>query len=142
MSARSSVYENKILLTKPFQASQSWHQLSVYENKILLQNCLQNDWTLVKFSFIILYANTGLALFDSSLLRCRDLVHIIWIIIDLQCVALFIYRTICTCTVCVYYCQVGFGVSYSPGTKFAIFYQWNKHPGRKVLYSATSILWH
>ena len=55
-----------------------------------------------------------LVLFDSSLLRCRDLVHIIWIIIDLQCVALFVYRTICTCTVCVYYCQVGFGVSYSP----------------------------
>ena len=46
MSAGSSVYENKILLTKPFQASQNWHQLSVYENKILAQNCLQNEWTL------------------------------------------------------------------------------------------------
>ena len=40
MSARSSVYEKRILLTKPFQASQSWHQLSVYENMIL------NEWTL------------------------------------------------------------------------------------------------
>ena len=135
MSAWSSVYEKRILLTKLFQAIQSWHQLSVYENKILVQNCLQNEWTLVNF-FLSFYMQTHdlhlvLVLFDSSLLRCRDLVHIIWIIIDLQCVALFVYRTICTCTVCVYYCQVGFGVSYSPGTKFAIFYQWNKHPGRK-----------
>ena len=46
MSARSSVYEKRILLTKPFLASQSWHQLSVFENKILLQNCLLNEWTL------------------------------------------------------------------------------------------------
>ena len=34
VSAQSSVYENKILLTKLFQASQSWHQLSDYENKV------------------------------------------------------------------------------------------------------------
>ena len=27
VSARSSVYENKVLFTKPFQASPSWHQL-------------------------------------------------------------------------------------------------------------------
>ena len=47
MSAWSSVYENKVLLTKPFQASQSWHQMSVYENKILVQNCLLNEWILV-----------------------------------------------------------------------------------------------
>ena len=47
MPARSSVCEERILLTKPFQASQSWHQLSVYENKILVQNCLLNEWTLV-----------------------------------------------------------------------------------------------
>ena len=40
MFAQSSVYEKRILLTKPFQASQSWHQLSVYENMIL------NEWTL------------------------------------------------------------------------------------------------
>ena len=32
-----SVYKNKVLFTKPFQASQSWHQLSVYENKVLVQ---------------------------------------------------------------------------------------------------------
>ena len=38
VSARSSVYENKVLLTKPFQASQSWRQLSVYENKVLVQS--------------------------------------------------------------------------------------------------------
>ena len=38
--AQSSVYENRILLTKPFQTSQSWYQLSVYENKILVQNFL------------------------------------------------------------------------------------------------------
>ena len=42
VSARSSVYE-KIILIKPFQASQSWHQLSVYESKILVQNCWHND---------------------------------------------------------------------------------------------------
>jgi hypothetical protein len=35
-----------ILLTKPFQASQIWHQLSIYENKILVQNCLLNEWIL------------------------------------------------------------------------------------------------
>ena len=46
MSARSSVYEKRIVLTKPFQASQRWHQLSIYENKILVQNCLHNEWTL------------------------------------------------------------------------------------------------
>ena len=46
MSARSSLYEKRILLTKPFQARQSWHQLSVYENKILVQKCLLNEWTL------------------------------------------------------------------------------------------------
>ena len=34
MFAPSSVYEKRILLTKPFKASQSWHQLSVYESKI------------------------------------------------------------------------------------------------------------
>ena len=39
VSAWSSVYEKRILLTKPLQASQSWHQLSVYANKILVQNC-------------------------------------------------------------------------------------------------------
>ena len=33
---RSSVYENKVLLTKPFQASQSWHQPSGYGNKVLV----------------------------------------------------------------------------------------------------------
>ena len=37
-----AVYENKILLIKPFQAS----QLSVYANKILVQWCSQNEWTL------------------------------------------------------------------------------------------------
>ena len=47
MSARSSFFEKGLLLTKPFQASKSWHQLSVYENKILVQNCLNNKWTLV-----------------------------------------------------------------------------------------------
>ena len=34
-------------LFKPFQASQSWHQLSFYENKILGQNCLLDEWILV-----------------------------------------------------------------------------------------------
>jgi hypothetical protein len=33
----SLVEENEVLLTKPFQASQSWHQLSVSENKVLVQ---------------------------------------------------------------------------------------------------------
>ena len=37
MSAWSSVYENKFHLTKPFQTSQSWHQVSVYEKKVLVQ---------------------------------------------------------------------------------------------------------
>ena len=46
MSAWSSVYEKRILPTKPFQASQSGHQLSVYETKILVQNCLQNEYAL------------------------------------------------------------------------------------------------
>ena len=46
MSARSSFFEKGILLTKPFQASQNWHQLSFYENKILVQNCLLNEWIL------------------------------------------------------------------------------------------------
>ena len=50
MSARSSVYEDKILLTKSFQASQSWHQLSVYENKIFVQNCLQNGKVVTSFT--------------------------------------------------------------------------------------------
>ena len=45
-SARSSLFEIHIILTKPFQSSQSWHQLSFYENKILVQNCLHNEWTL------------------------------------------------------------------------------------------------
>ena len=72
VSARSSVYEHKVLLTKPFQACQSWHQLSVYENKVqrssspnlsklvradiscqfmkrkfLCKHLLRNKWTLV-----------------------------------------------------------------------------------------------
>ena len=60
MSARSSLYENEILLAKPFQSSQSWHQLSVYENKILVQNFLQNEWILgivayTIFPFILIY---------------------------------------------------------------------------------------
>ncbi len=42
--------KKRILLTKPFQASQSWHQLSVYENKVLVQSCLQNERTLVLLS--------------------------------------------------------------------------------------------
>ena len=37
VSARSSVYENRVLFTKPFQASQSWHQRSVYKKKVLVQ---------------------------------------------------------------------------------------------------------
>ena len=45
MSAKSSIHENKILLTKPFQASQSWHQLSVYENKILVQSIFDYQWS-------------------------------------------------------------------------------------------------
>ena len=40
------IIEKGILLFKPFQASQSWHQLSFYENKILVQNCLLNEWLL------------------------------------------------------------------------------------------------
>ena len=44
MSVWSSVYENKVHLTKPFKASQSWHQLSVYENKVLVQT-LFTKWT-------------------------------------------------------------------------------------------------
>ena len=47
VSTQSSDLDKRILLTKPFQASQSWHQLSVYENKIRAQNCLLNEWTLV-----------------------------------------------------------------------------------------------
>ena len=35
------IFEKGILLAKPFQASQSWHQLSFYENKILVQSCLK-----------------------------------------------------------------------------------------------------
>ena len=43
VSARSSFYENKVLLTKPFQACQNWHQVSVYENKVLVQNYEPNN---------------------------------------------------------------------------------------------------
>ena len=46
MSAQSLFFVKGILLTKPFQASQSWNRLSFYENKILVQNCLLNEWTL------------------------------------------------------------------------------------------------
>ena len=46
MSAQSLFFVKGILLTKPFQASQSWNQLSFYENKILVQNCLLSEWTL------------------------------------------------------------------------------------------------
>ena len=46
MFTRFLVYEKRILPTKHFQASQSWHPLSVYGNNIIVQNCLQNEWTL------------------------------------------------------------------------------------------------
>ena len=43
--------KKRILLTRNFQASQSWHQLTVYENKILVQNCLLIEWTLTYLFF-------------------------------------------------------------------------------------------
>ena len=46
MSARTSVYENKVLLTKPFQASQSWQFM---KTRSLCRHCLQNEWTLTGF---------------------------------------------------------------------------------------------
>ena len=44
-----------ILLTKPFQASLSWHQLSFYENKICVQNCLLDEWILVAVQIYLLH---------------------------------------------------------------------------------------
>ena len=46
MSAQSSFFEKGILLNKPCQASQSWHQLSFFEKGILVQYNLLNEWTL------------------------------------------------------------------------------------------------
>ena len=59
-------YENKILFTKPFQANQSWHQLSVYENKFLVQICLRNEWTLHYTIFSLPNSGTHCA-FSSNL---------------------------------------------------------------------------
>ena len=49
----------KILLTKPCQASQSWHQLSVYENKINFQNYLLIEWTWVELRLAFLLQSTN-----------------------------------------------------------------------------------
>ena len=46
-SARSSFFEKGIILTKPFQPSQSWHQLSFFEKGIIVQNFLLSEWGLV-----------------------------------------------------------------------------------------------
>ena len=45
-SARSSFFEKGIILTKPFQPSQSWHQLSFFEKGIIVQNFLLSEWAL------------------------------------------------------------------------------------------------
>ena len=51
-SARSSFFEKGIILTKPFQPSQSWHQLSFFEKGIIVQNFLLSEWALAIGFFI------------------------------------------------------------------------------------------
>ena len=50
-SARSSFFEKGIILTKPFQPSQSWHQLSFFEKGIIVQNFLLSEWALLQLLF-------------------------------------------------------------------------------------------
>ena len=50
-SARSSFFEKGIILTKPFQPSQSWHQLSFFEKGIIVQNFLLSRWALEQKCF-------------------------------------------------------------------------------------------
>ena len=45
MSERSSLYENKVLFTKPFQASSSWHQLK----DLVSINWKNTFWSLFQF---------------------------------------------------------------------------------------------
>ena len=50
-SARSSFFEKGIILTKPFQPSQSWHQLSFFEKGIIVQNFLLSEWALAEIVY-------------------------------------------------------------------------------------------
>ena len=61
VSSRSSVYEKKDFLTKSFQPSQSWHQLSVYKNKNLVQNCLHKEWNGFHFRYNFFYKHLAIS---------------------------------------------------------------------------------
>ena len=65
-SAWSSFFEKGIILTKPFQPSQSWHQLSFFEKGIIVQNFLLSEWALPENLFYekVLFFNKS-AIFHS-----------------------------------------------------------------------------
>ena len=46
MSAQSSLYENKVLFTKPFKASSSWHPLKDLVFINWKKHCFKNEWIL------------------------------------------------------------------------------------------------
>ena len=52
-SARSSLFEKHIILTKPFQPNQSWQLMSFFEKDIIVQYFLLSEWTLISVQQIL-----------------------------------------------------------------------------------------
>ena len=75
---------NKVPLTKPFQASQSWHQLSVLVNKVLVQTLFTKWMDFISFIYIFEIFLAQNRLKHSHSILCSKILSIVFRVLGIH----------------------------------------------------------